>query len=395
MLIQRISNINNLTNIAQAQSSLIILLSFLSQATLGLPSIVQNLRLNKIDIGQFLHKKYRLIGARKTIRPIKVKIKCSAFLGKIISATANAAGNPAAIAHPNRYGLCSSVKILPSLLAKVRVFINFVLLNMFNINGTPIRVSQKRQYEKVGGKAFTFFRLNETAIPKLIPNQKTKVQIRSLLSHFSLACGRVGLAFVALSNLIKSCIICSHFGNKTHFITISKIYLKSKWIITLCSVVVMFFYHDASQAAKRDEILDIIEQKERRYSIPPSLLLAIIKTESNLKPFALNINGKSFFCATKAAAIRAVNNAISSGITNIDIGLAQINYRWHGENFTSVDSMLSPELNINYAAELLGKLKLTHGDWHKALRYYHSAKPIHHKAYSRKVVMCWLGVIHH
>jgi soluble lytic murein transglycosylase-like protein len=132
--------------------------------------------------------------------------------------------------------------------------------------------------------------------------------------------------------------------------------------------------------------------QETKHHIPSGLLLAVIKTESNLNPFALNINGKSLFFNDKDKAIKAINEAISSCATNLDIGLAQINYRWHGENFTSVDSMLSPELNINYAAELLSKLKLTHGDWHKALRYYHSAKPIHHKAYSRKVVMCWLGM---
>jgi len=153
----------------------------------------------------------------------------------------------------------------------------------------------------------------------------------------------------------------------------------------------MFFYHDVSQAANRDKIIAIIKQKERQYNIPSGLLLAVIKTESNLNPFVLNINGKSLFFTTKEDSARAVNEAISSGIVNIDIGLAQINYKWHRDSFNNIDSMLSPKDNIHYAASLLAQLKKQHGDWHKALRYYHSAYPKHHKKYSRKVVLCWLA----
>ena len=71
---------------------------------------------------------------------------------------------------------------------------------------------------------------------------------------------------------------------------------------------------------------------------------------------------------------------------------SKVDYNLH---FASLESMLSPELNIAYAAQLLSKLKVIHGDWHKALRHYHSANSVHNQKYSRKVVMCWLGVIHH
>ena len=69
----------------------------------------------------------------------------------------------------------------------------------------------------------------------------------------------------------------------------------------------------------------------------------------------------------------------------------QLNYRWHGGEFDSLVEMLTPESNINYAAKLLGSLYAQHGTWHKAVRYYHSATPEHHRKYSRKVVLCWLN----
>jgi soluble lytic murein transglycosylase-like protein len=149
---------------------------------------------------------------------------------------------------------------------------------------------------------------------------------------------------------------------------------------------------DIETTDSRDYILNIIKLEEAKYSIPSGLLLALVKTESNLKPLALNMNGKSLFFNDKEKAIKAINKAIASGIFSIDIGIAQINYKWHGKNFTSVESMLSPELNIAYSALLLSKLKMTHGDWHKALRHYHSANSVHNQKYSRKVVTCWLGI---
>lgn len=166
-------------------------------------------------------------------------------------------------------------------------------------------------------------------------------------------------------------------------------------ILAVKSVILLnntVYAMDIETTDSKDYILNIIKLEEAKHSIPSGLLLALVKTESNLNPLALNIKGKSLFFNDKEKAIKAINKSIASGVVSIDIGLAQINYRWHGENFTSVDSMLSPELNINYAAELLGKLKLTHGDWHKALRHYHSANSVHNQKYSRKVVMCWLGI---
>ena len=155
--------------------------------------------------------------------------------------------------------------------------------------------------------------------------------------------------------------------------------------------MVMFCGWNVSQAYSREEILTIISQKEQEYNIPSGLLLAIAKTESNLKPLALNISGYSVFPQDQNSALKTIRKSLNKGINNIDIGIAQINYKWHQDKFDRIESMLLPESNINYAASLLAALKTQHGDWHKALRHYHSAKPSYHKNYSRKVVLCWLG----
>ena len=118
--------------------------------------------------------------------------------------------------------------------------------------------------------------------------------------------------------------------------------------------------------------------------------MAIAKTESNLKSYALNISGRPIFLTNKDIALKTIRDALDAGITNIDIGVAQVNYKWHQNNFNSIEDMLSPEGNLKYAAQLLLKLKQAHGDWHTAIRRYHSAKPKYHRQYSRKVVLCWV-----
>ena len=130
---------------------------------------------------------------------------------------------------------------------------------------------------------------------------------------------------------------------------------------------------------------------EQRNRIPRGLLSAIALVESDFKPYAVNIEGKPITVSNKSEAIKTIKNALNSGITNIDIGIAQINYRWHKDKFKSIEEMINPATNIEYAAKLLSSLFKQHGTWHKAIRHYHSANPDHHRRYSRKVVIAWLG----
>lgn len=81
---------------------------------------------------------------------------------------------------------------------------------------------------------------------------------------------------------------------------------------------------------------------------------------------------------------------LAKGNNNIDVGVMQVNLRWHGDKFASLEEKLQPLENIDYAAKLLCDLKKRYGSWHKAVRYYHSASPAHHKKYSRKVLLSWL-----
>lgn len=67
-------------------------------------------------------------------------------------------------------------------------------------------------------------------------------------------------------------------------------------------------------------------------------------------PWALNIEGRSVYPATRAEAEQHLARALAAGKRNIDIGLMQINLRVHGERVSEPRMLLDPEVNLKTAA---------------------------------------------
>jgi hypothetical protein len=161
-----------------------------------------------------------------------------------------------------------------------------------------------------------------------------------------------------------------------------------KTIRLLLAILMVNFSFISCYAQDLDELIDKTEQN---YSIPSGLLKSIASVESGNKPYALNVSGKTIIASSKEEAARIVRLYQDVGITNIDLGLAQINLYWHGKHFSSISDMLEPKHNLEYAAKFLSGLYKKHGSWNKAVRHYHSANPQYHIKYSRKVLISWLG----
>ena len=146
-----------------------------------------------------------------------------------------------------------------------------------------------------------------------------------------------------------------------------------------------------SLSLAKNEIKQLISLQEKQHNIPSGLLLAIAKVESNVEAYALNIQGKPVIKNNKPQAASLVYEALEEGITNIDVGVMQLNVKWHKENFSSIKEMLDPKKNIEYAASFLLKLHKKDGDWHKAVRFYHSSTHEYHRKYSKKITLAWIG----
>jgi soluble lytic murein transglycosylase-like protein len=140
-----------------------------------------------------------------------------------------------------------------------------------------------------------------------------------------------------------------------------------------------------------EDIKAMIFAAEIQHEIPEGLLAAIAKVESGNRAYAVNLGGRSIYASSFAEASSTAKAQIKSGTSNIDLGVMQLNYRWHGKQFANIEEMLTPKNNINYAAGLLKGLYNQHGNWQKAIRHYHSANLEHSRRYSRKVTVAWLG----
>ncbi len=129
--------------------------------------------------------------------------------------------------------------------------------------------------------------------------------------------------------------------------------------------------------------------------LPEGLLPAISMVESGHTdqdgnhapwPWTTNEGGKSNFFDSKAEALAYLENAVANGVTNIDVGCMQLNWKWHASAFPSLDAMFDPVENTRYAARFMRELHSRLGSWEVATAAYHSTDPERGQAYLQKVV---------
>ena len=117
-------------------------------------------------------------------------------------------------------------------------------------------------------------------------------------------------------------------------------------------------------------------QAAKRYDVPLAVLYAVGMTETgrrgSLQPFALNLQGPSFFAANLSEALRRFEEARRSGAKLIDIGCMQINHYYHSSQFRSLEAMFDPHENVDYAARFLKELRAREGSWTLAAARYHA-----------------------
>jgi soluble lytic murein transglycosylase-like protein len=113
-----------------------------------------------------------------------------------------------------------------------------------------------------------------------------------------------------------------------------------------------------------------------RHNIPLGVLYAVGMTESgrkgSLHPFALNVEGKTIFASSRNEALLVYARSRLAGAKLIDLGCMQINAHYHGKKFSSLEAMLDPATNVEYAAKFLNELKTQQGSWTMAVARYHA-----------------------
>ncbi len=155
-------------------------------------------------------------------------------------------------------------------------------------------------------------------------------------------------------------------------------------------MVICAFTAQARAADPSELCHSAAQQAASESGVPLQLLQALMLTETGRArgdgglepwPWALNRGGKSLWFTTRAEALTYLETALQEGVTNIDIGCFQLNWRWHGDAFASPDAMLQPAANADYAARLVARLHAKTGDWMTAAAAYHSSTPAYAERY--------------
>jgi len=132
--------------------------------------------------------------------------------------------------------------------------------------------------------------------------------------------------------------------------------------------------------------------------IPDELLYAIALTESGRQmttrrrpwPWTLNIKGHGYYYASRLTAWLALRERLEQGIRSIDIGLMQVNWRYHQKQLGDPWQALDPYHNLRVGAAILRACYAHHRDWWSSVGCYHApTNPVRAERYRNQVQAQW------
>jgi soluble lytic murein transglycosylase-like protein len=170
-----------------------------------------------------------------------------------------------------------------------------------------------------------------------------------------------------------------------------------------------------SSGVARDTVASVSEEQqsalcssalrtaEQKYRTPPGLLDAIARAESGRRvtgaktlqpwPWALNVDGRGLYFATKEQAIAWTRKALERGSNATDVGCMQVDLQFHPSAFQTLEEAYDPETNADYAARFLVSLYESMGaNWFVAAGLYHSRSPDLARQYRDQITAVSAGV---
>lgn len=162
-------------------------------------------------------------------------------------------------------------------------------------------------------------------------------------------------------------------------------------LLAASGCVIAFAAHADNQRGDPSALCEAAAHRAAQdHAIPPAVMLALTHVETGRAdaagqlrpwPWALNIAGQGVWLPTAQAAVARAREAIARGQTSVDLGCFQVNYRWHGQAFASLEAMIDPARNAAYAARFLRQQYERLGSWKLAAGAYHSQTEVHAAVY--------------
>lgn len=139
------------------------------------------------------------------------------------------------------------------------------------------------------------------------------------------------------------------------------------------------------------------------HGVSAALFYAMALTESGQSemtagyrpwPWTLSVNREALFFPDRRSAEAALRAAVKRRAEQLGVGLFQIEYRYHGQRFESLEAMLDPYFNSRIAAEIFSEgLHRANGDVWTAVGFFHSGTPKLADAYRKRVAQRLINLI--
>ncbi len=178
--------------------------------------------------------------------------------------------------------------------------------------------------------------------------------------------------------------MCSVTFFKLH--RIIKLFLSSALIVAMPS-----FGLAATSVAETASVCEEASQyAASRVGVPLAVMQALTRTETGRRlegqflpwPWTVNMEGEGKWFKTPREALDYATEHYDGGARSFDIGCFQVNFKWHGEAFASIEDMFDPNQNALYAARFIASLYMELGSWTAAAGAYHSRTPEFARKYS-------------
>jgi hypothetical protein len=136
------------------------------------------------------------------------------------------------------------------------------------------------------------------------------------------------------------------------------------------------------------------------HGVPADLFYAVALTESGRTvegsllrkpwPWTLNIGGEGHFFTSRVEAWLALDASLRDGRQSVDVGLMQVNWRYHQTRLKNSWLALEPYSNLGIAAEILSDCYRQRRDWWASVGCYHAPADERRAArYRNRVMAHW------
>ena len=142
------------------------------------------------------------------------------------------------------------------------------------------------------------------------------------------------------------------------------------------------------------------------YGIPVKLFYAVALAESGKTiasmnrrrpwPWTLNIAGEGVYFNTRWEAWRALDQSLRAGQDSVDIGLMQVNWRFHQDRLGNSWLALEPYHNLTVGADIFKNCYKNRRDWWASVGCYHApSDSVRARKYRKRVAWHWRQLTAH